>query len=88
MAGPLQCGPALRRPRARAFQLGGVLGLDTRPVVRFSEVISSRRWRRCSGGDFEQVVADLAMLASWRAAQIAAWGVDREPLRDPEQGQR
>jgi hypothetical protein len=45
------------------FRLGGFLGLDTRGVVRFSEVISGRRWRQCGTADLELVVADLAQLA-------------------------
>jgi hypothetical protein len=53
-----------RRLRAGVFRLGGFLGLDTRGVVRFSEVISGRRWRQCGTGDLELVVADLAQLAT------------------------
>ena len=79
MAGPLQCGAVLRRQRARSFQLSGTLGLDTRVVVQVSEVIIGRRWRRRGGGDFEQVVADLATLANRRAGQLVDAKSDPEP---------
>jgi hypothetical protein len=78
----------LRRLRAGVFQLGGMLGLDMRAVVRFSEVISGRRWRRCCGGDLEQVVADFATLAGWRTGQLAQQRVDPEPLRGAPQERR
>jgi hypothetical protein len=54
----------LRRLRAGVFRLGSFVGLDTRAVLRFSEVISGRRWRRCGSADLEEVVADLARLAN------------------------
>ena len=75
----------LRRLRAGVFQLGSMLDLDTRAVVRLSEVISGRRWRCCRGGDLEQVVTDFAALARWRTAQLARQTVDPETLRGPEQ---
>jgi hypothetical protein len=59
----------LRRLRASVFRLGSFVGLDTRAVVRFSEVISGRRWRRCGSADLERVVADFARLANRVAAQ-------------------
>ena len=54
----------LRRLRAGVFRLGAFVGLDTRAVVRFSEVISGRRWRRCSCADLELVAGDFARLAN------------------------
>ena len=54
----------LRRLRTGVFRLGSFVGLDTRAVVRFSEVITGRRWRRCGGADLEQVIADFAQLAN------------------------
>jgi hypothetical protein len=53
----------IRCLRIGIFRVGGQLGFDTRTVVRFSEVISGRRWRRCAGADLERVVADLGQLA-------------------------
>ena len=58
----------LRRLRNGVFRLGSFVGLDTRAVVRFTEVISGRRWRRCGSADLEQVAADFAQLASRREA--------------------
>ena len=78
----------LRRLRAGVFQLGGMLGLDTRAVVRFSEVISGRRWRRCGGGDLELVVADFATLAGWRTGQLARQRVDPAPHRGAQRERR
>jgi hypothetical protein len=54
----------MRRLRSGVFRLGGFVGLDTRAVLRFSEVISGRRWRRCGSADLEDVVADFAQLAN------------------------
>jgi hypothetical protein len=62
----------LRRLRANVFRLGSFVGLDTQAVVRFSEVISGRRWRRCGGADLERVAADLAHLASGATARPAS----------------
>jgi hypothetical protein len=50
----------VRRLRAGVFRIGASLGLQTRMVVRFSEAISGKRWRRCHRYDLEQVLADLA----------------------------
>ena len=65
-----------RRLRAGVFRLGGLLGLDTRAVVRFSEVISGRRWRRCGSGDLEQVATDFVALAIWSSPQLVDQRVD------------
>jgi hypothetical protein len=54
----------LRRLRVRVFRLGGFVGLDTRAVLRFSEVISGCRCRRCGSADLELVVADFTHLAN------------------------
>ena len=77
----------LRRLHAGVFQLGRMLGLDTRAVVRLSEVISVRRWRCYGGCDLEQVVTDFAALASWRTAQLARQTVGPKTLLGPEQEQ-
>ncbi len=54
----------LRRLRIGVFRLGSFVGLDTRAVVRYTEVISGRRWRRCGSTDLEQAVADFVQLAN------------------------
>ena len=53
----------MRCLRNGILRVGGQLGFDTRTVVRFSEIISGRRWRRCARADLERVVADLGQLA-------------------------
>ena len=52
----------LHRLRVSVFHLGSYLGLDTRAIVRFSEVISGQRWRHCRRADFELVVNEFARL--------------------------
>jgi len=59
-----------QRLRAGVFRLGASAGLDTREVVRFSEAISGRRWRRCGCVDLERVVADLRQLIDHREARL------------------
>ena len=68
----------LRRLRAGVFRLGASVGLDTQGVLRFSEVISGRRWRQCGSADLELVVSDLAQLAT-RATARGQWP-DSEPV--------
>jgi hypothetical protein len=75
MSAPVQRRPApgrieLRRLRAGVFRLGSSIGLDARAVVRFSEVISGRRWRRCGSADLELVVADFVQVAVRRDADV------------------
>ena len=41
---PSRVGPRLRNG---VFRLGSRVGLDTQAVVRFSEAVTGRRWRRC-----------------------------------------
>ncbi len=53
-----------RELRAGLLRLGGHLGWDTQRVVRFSEAVTRRSWRRCGRGDLERVVAVFAELAS------------------------
>ena len=53
----------IRRLRNGILRVGGQLGFDTRTVVRFTEMISGQRWRRCARADLERVVADLGQLA-------------------------
>jgi hypothetical protein len=52
----------VRRLRAGVLRLGASLGLNTQTVVRFSEVISGQRWRRCEGYELEQVATELARI--------------------------
>jgi hypothetical protein len=42
------------------LRIGASLGLQTQAVVRFSEAISGKRWRRCHSYDLERVSSDLA----------------------------
>jgi hypothetical protein len=72
----------LHRLRAGVFRLGGFVGLDTRSVLRFSEVISGRRWRRCGSADLEQVVADFAQLAN-RLGPSARSDARPDPEQEP-----
>ena len=44
----------IRCLRNGILRVGGQLGFDTRTVVRFSEIISGRRWRRCARADLER----------------------------------
>jgi hypothetical protein len=53
-------GVEARRLRAGVLRLGASLGLQTQAVVRFSEAISGKRWRRCHRYDLEQVLSDFA----------------------------
>jgi hypothetical protein len=50
----------VRRLRAGVFRIGASLGLQTQAMVRFSEAISGKRWRRCRHYDLEQVLSDFA----------------------------
>ncbi len=69
----------LRRLRAGVFRLGSYLGLDTRAVVRFSEVISGQRWRRCCRADLELVVTDFALIAG--RGTTAPEAIDSQPVQ-------
>ena len=50
----------VRRLRSGVLRIGASLGLQTQTVVRFSEAISGKRWRRCHRYDLEQVLSDFA----------------------------
>ena len=52
----------IRHLREGIFGLDGDLGFSTRSVVRFSEVTSGQRWRRCTRADMDVVVADLCQV--------------------------
>lgn len=52
-----------RRLRAGVFRIGALAGLETQAVVRFSEAISGKRWRRCRRYELEQVAANLAEIS-------------------------
>jgi hypothetical protein len=52
----------IRHVREGIFGLDGDLGFSTRSVVRFSEVTSGQRWRRCASVELEVVVTDLGRL--------------------------
>src|SRR5919205_897399 len=56
----------VRRLRAGILVLGASLGFNAQAVVRFSEAISGKRWRRCGGYDLEQVVSELARIGGRR----------------------
>jgi len=68
----------LRRLRSGVFRLGSFVGLDTRAVVRFSEAITGRRWRRCGSADLELVAVDFVQLAIRREANARS---DARPER-------
>jgi hypothetical protein len=50
----------VRRLRSGVSRIGASLGLQTQAVVRFSEAISGKRWRRCRRYDLERVLSDFA----------------------------
>jgi hypothetical protein len=74
----------VRRLRAGVFRLGGYLGLDTRAVVRFSETISGKRWKRCSPADLERVAADFAQVAR-RVVSMRQW-TETDPAPGDKRG--
>jgi hypothetical protein len=69
----------LRRLRNGVFRLGSRVGLDTQAVVRFSEAVTGRRWRRCGIAEMERVVADFAQIANRIAASPERTSATRAP---------
>jgi hypothetical protein len=63
----------VRRLRAGVLRLGGYLGWDSKRVVRFSETVTGRRWRRCGRGELEQVVQTFGEVA--KRVRAATWEV-------------
>ncbi len=53
-----------RRLRAGVLRLGEYLGWDTRRVVRFSEAVVGRPWRRCGRAELLQVLGAFAEVAA------------------------
>ncbi len=53
-----------RRLRAGVLRLGGYLGWDRQKVVRFSEALAGRPWRRCDRTALLQVLGAFAEVAA------------------------
>ena len=63
----------VRHLRAGVLRLGGYLGWDSKRVVRFSETVAGRRWRRCGRGELAQVVLTFGEVA--KRVRAATWEV-------------
>ncbi|MCL5107364.1 MAG: hypothetical protein M1401_00525 [Chloroflexi bacterium] len=85
MANTTNPAPATRDERLRlregVLRLGGMLGWQPAEIIAFTEALTNRPWRRCSGSDFRLVLEEYAIIA-----QLLAGKANKAPSGGHEGG--